>query len=679
MKKILLILLVLIIPFSFILFHDKGNEYLKPYIATYLKSKLEQNMEIEVQHLKIDFNYVELDAILNDLTKVKAFGNVSLFARTLDIDYTLKSDGFKTFNNKVDINGTVLGSFNNLQIQGEGETLKSHIDYALNLKNDVIHNIKININKADIASLLELTAQAPYAKGKVDIDIDIPTLKDINTKGKAKIVLHETTLNEKIFKTKLEVDLPEKTVITANIDAKVSADIFKLEGNINSNLASIKLSNTIYNLKNKELLTDYTLIVPKLSKLIFLTQKKLNGTLNVQGKLIAKKDAFNLQGNSKSLEGDINFNYNGKKLDAQLHAVQLAKVLELIGENPYARGKLIGHIKLDDIKKLKGNFELKTLNAQTINKTLKKEFEVDFRKTIPFTFNTKGDIATGTVKLDYSLDSKIFQYNSMNASYELKNKKLLSTYKLNIPKLSELTPIVGKKLQGKLTFNGTVNYDKTLFITGKSKDLGGEIDFNLVSNKLKAKINSISVEKLMYVLNYPQIFKALLIGDFNYNLATRQGTFTSKLNQAQLLSNQLTVLIKQLRGIDLTKERYNETSFNAILNKNIIDINFKAKSKKVLLEIPTGRINKLKNTINSKYIVNIENKDIAGKIQGNISKPNITIESSDFLKDKVIDVIKSNISEETLKDLGLDKIKLDNIKPEDIKDTVKNLLGDFFK
>lgn len=674
MKKILFILLLLVVPISFLLFHDKGNEYLKPYVSTYLKSKLDNSMSITVEHLKIDFEYLELHILLNELINVKAQGQVLLLSQTLNLDYTVKSDSFKTFNNTVDINGTVLGKFNNLNIKGQGETLKSHIHYDLNIKENIINNIKVGINKADIASLLELTAQPAYAKGKIDVDINIPTLKEIDTKGTVKIVLHETTLNEKVLKKVLKIDLPKKTIVTANIDSKVNGEAFEFEGDIKSNLVSLKLTNTIYNIRKKELSTYYTLIAPKLSKLVFLTQEKLYGTLELKGRLLAKKDIFNIQGNSKSLGGAIDFNYNGHKLDAQLHDIKVTSVLQFFGKKPYATGKLIGRIKLDNIKKLKGNFRLKTLNAKTINNTLKKELAIDFQEALPFSFNTKGDISEGEIKLLYIFDSKIFQYTSSDVTYNLNNNQLTSTYILNVPKLSELSPIVGKKIQGKLALTGTVNYDKKLLITGQTKDLGGEINFKLLSEKLNANINNVSVEKLMYVLNYPQTFKAFIVGQLKYNLITKQGIFTSNLNKAQLLSNELTVLIQQLRGVDLTKERYSETKFNAILNNNLIDIHFKAKSKKVVLEIPSGRIDKATNTINANYNINIENKDIRGRIKGNISKPSITMDSSEFLKDRVISVIQDNIPEETIKDLGLDQIE-----PNAIKDTVQNILGNFFK
>ena len=101
MKKISLVLLIIVVSISFLLFHDKGNEYLKPYVASYLTSKLDNNMSVKVEHLKIDFEYVELHALLNELTKVKAQGEMLLLSKTLDLDYTLKSELVKGYYSKI--------------------------------------------------------------------------------------------------------------------------------------------------------------------------------------------------------------------------------------------------------------------------------------------------------------------------------------------------------------------------------------------------------------------------------------------------------------------------------------------------------------------------------------------------------------------------------------------------
>ncbi len=673
MKKVLPFLVIIsLATILFFLLNDKGNRYLQPYIGTYLEKRFGYKA-IKVEDLKIDLNYIRFVVLLNRNIRLDTKGFFSLFSQTIELDYTLKGD-FEESYSQIDINGIVRGKFNDLEIQGEGQGLGSHINYALNIKNEVINNINIKINKADITSLLELAAQPAYAKGKVDIDINIPTLEEMDTKGKAKIVLHSTTLNEQVFQEVFKLNLPKKSIVTANIDSTVSANAFMVNGEIKSNLASIKLTQTNYDLKRKKLLGNYQLNIPKLSKLSFLTQQKLQGKMELKGRLIVTKDSYNIQGMTKSIGGKSSFNFNGKQLKMNMSNVEISKLLHLLNQKPYASGKLMAEAKLDNVKDLNGHFKIETKEAKINHATVKKEMKLDLGESIAFTLLSEGEITSNVIHMQNKLNSDILNYRSDDMQYQLKNASLISSYNLEIPKLSKLSSLVNRPLRGTLVINGAMNYHKNLELIGVTKSLGGKVDFKLLNEKLHAKIADVPVEKLMHTLSYPQLFKALLVGDFNYDLTTQKGTFNSKLNKAQLLENQLTILVKQIRGVDLSKERYNETEFHASLNKNLIDIHFKAKSKTALLEIPSGRINKANNHINANYIVNIENKDIGGKIQGDISKPKITIDSSNFIKEKVIDFIKENIPSDALKDLGIEKIETDAIK-----DTLNNLLGDLFK
>jgi hypothetical protein len=668
MKKILFFAVILLLSLSFLIFHDKGNEILKPYVSGYLKDKVKKNISIELQDLKIDLNYVKFSALLNNVITINAEGNLSLFFQELHLDYTLKSDNFK---HKIDINGTITGTFNDMKIQGEGEgeTVKSHINYALNLKDDVIEKIKLKINKADIASFLQVLSQPAYAEGKVDIDIDIPTLTKLNNKGKVNIILNPSTLNEKVFKEKFKIDLPKEMIVTANIHSKVHAKAFELEGDISSNLATLKFFNTTYSINTKELLANYVLSIPRLSKVLFLTKKKLNAKLKIDGKVKLKKKKINLIGTSKSLGGKTHFNYNGKSLNTFMENIEITKLLYLLNEKPYATGKLNANLKLNDLEQLAGTFELKTKNAKTINHTLRKEFDLNFKKPIPFTLNSTGDIDLNVVNTQSIVQSNILTYTSNNLKYNLTTSTLSSSYQLDIPKLSKFNTLVGKSLKGKLIIDGEMNYDNDLIITGSTKSLDGSINFRLSDKKLNSKINNVPVEKLMDILSYPQVFKASLLGNFNYDFATHKGKFTSTLNQAKLLSSDLTVSIMQLRGLDLTKERYNETHFNATFTKNLIDIDFEAKNKKVLLSIPFGRINKANNNIDATFNIKVDNKDIAGKIQGDISDPKIIINSSKFIKDEMQNMMQGNMPDQAFKELGFGKKETD---------MMRNMMDSFF-
>ena len=147
----------------------------------------------------------------------------------------------------------------------------------------------------------------------------------------------------------------------------------------------------------------------------------------------------------------------------------------------------------------------------------------------------------------------------------------------------------------------------------------------------------------MQVLDYPQVFKARLVGAFNYDLLRSSGRFTSTLNQAELLNTYLRQVIKEIRGVNFPEERYAQTYFNATFHKNLIDINFKAESKTVLLSIPSGQINQASNKINAYYKVKVDNRNLEGKIRGDLSDPEITLDSSKYIQNNMMNMIEDNM------------------------------------
>ena len=252
-------------------------------------------------------------------------------------------------------------------------------------------------------------------------------------------------------------------------------------------------------------------------------------------------------------------------------------------------------------------------------------------------------------------------------------ENIQSTYLLKIADLSKLKPINNRRLQGAMEIEGSIVKDnKITTIKGVTKNLEGEIAFTLVDKKLYTVISDISVQKLMDTLNYPQFFKAKMVGQLNYDLSKQKGIFTSKLNQAQLLPNQLTTLIKKIQGTDLTKERYNQTSLNATIEKALIAFDFQAKSKTTTLKINPATLNQKNHSINANYTLNVEEKDIGGTIKGDINNPKITIDSSKYMQKEIIDKVKEyiHIDDKTLKDLGIG---------EEEKEVVKELFRGFFK
>jgi hypothetical protein len=454
-------------------------------------------------------------------------------------------------------------------------------------------------------------------------------------------VFHETILNQKIFKEAFNIDLPSETVLTAKLNAKFATKIFQVNGIIKSDVGTLTLSKSYYNRRTKELSSDYRLLIPRLSKLA--RKQKLRGKLEVIGTFQRKNAKVYLTGKSKNLGGRMVFNLKGNRLNAHMNGVDIEKLLLLFNEKPYATGKLMADIELHDFKKREGTFNFKTKEAKTLDDTFRKALNLNFEESVYFLFDAKGRIGATEINMKAKLDSDILKYTSSNIKYKLSSNALNSTYLLEIPKLSKLNSVTGKRLKGELSIKGELKYEDKMTLTGNTQNLGGNIDFKFKAQQLNAKMDNISVEKLMQVLSYPEVFKAKLIGNFNYDFLRSSGRFTSTLNQAQLLNTYLTQVIKEIRGVNLSNERYAQTYFNATFRKHLVDINFKAQSKTVLLSIPSGQINQANNKINAYYKVKVDNQNLEGKIQGNLSDPEITLNSSKYIQNNMMNMMHNNM------------------------------------
>lgn len=462
-KTLLLSLLFLSIP-SFLLFHDKGNELIKPYLNNYLsthfKSYIGDKMLIEeltIEDLKIDISSIKCTTQINNKIEVQVEGKLSILEK----------------------------------------------------KEKILHDIEINIQQGEIEEILKIVKKRPFAQGKMDIDIKIPTLENNLSQTLIETHLDKVLLNPKVIKKEFDMEIPAKTML-------------------NGRLYSTLMNNIL---------------------------------------------------------------------------------------------------------------------------------------------TSKGYIETNSTHIDF----KTFKYY-------VKTKRFQSDYHLKVADLKEIKALTHKDLRGAIEVNGNIIKDKELQIDGFSHDLDGEVNFTLIDKKLNTIFTDISVQKVMSMMNYPQIFKATLVGKLTYNLENREGVFGSKLNQAQLLPNQLTRLIKEIQGADLTKERYNQTIFNAKFNQNTIGFDFYAKSKTTELKLYPATINEKKHTINAYYTIQIEDKDVEGEIKGKIENPKITIESSKFIQKKIVDTIKEYIDIDMDIDLNEDTLKKIGIGEKEkkvVKELFKDLLNSF--
>ncbi|RUM75435.1 MAG: hypothetical protein DSZ11_02275, partial [Sulfurovum sp.] len=663
MKTVLLIIVILTTSLSWLLFHDKGNALLKPYLSSYLSHQVKK--DINIQKLKIDMGHLEATAIIDEKSQLTTEGEFSLLTQTVELNYQLISKNFTSkelhLQGDIDVNGTAKGSIENMKIEGKGDAFKFDLAYNFILNKQKIHALKLTIDKAEVEKILTLMEQPSYAKGRADIVVHIPIVEKKISKGTVDIKLYETLLNENILHQAFDLTLPSNTKLTAKIHSQLNSNVLKLQGNIKSNLGTLSFKDANYSLKDKKLQSDYQI---KTQEPTHHYPLAFNGQIEYHNKKLI------LKGESSSLGGVTQLLIEGHHLKTTFRDIHMEKLLQLIGEKSYIQGFINANVELSDIQTKKGRFTMKSKNLKTVNPLIKKAFDITLTEPLELKLEAEGDIDKELLSMKTKLLSKMFNLTSHKLQYHLKTASLEAPYSLNIPKLKAFKALVRQPLSGQIKIRGEIKKDKILRIKGITNSLGGELNFNVKDDDFRANLKSVSVRRVMKTLNYPESFTGKLFGDINYNLKNKKGNIHTQLKQAQLLPNEMTNIIKNLRGVDLTKERYNQSLLVAKIDNKKIYFDFHAKSKTTKISLNNAKLNQEKKTIHAQYTLVIENKDISGEIQGDIYHPKITIDSSKFVQKEIEDKMKEfGIREEdkqmindTMKKIGIGKEEKEMIK-----------------
>lgn len=670
MKTVLLIIVILTTSLSWLLFHDKGNALLKPYLSSYLSHQVKK--DINIQKLKIDMGHLEATAIIDEKSQLTTEGEFSLLTQTVELNYQLISKNFTSkelhLQGDIDVNGTAKGSIENMKIEGKGDAFKFDLAYNFILNKQKIHALKLTIDKAEVEKILTLMEQPSYAKGRADIVVHIPIVEKKISKGTVDIKLYETLLNENILHQAFDLTLPSNTKLTAKIHSQLNSNVLKLQGNIKSNLGTLSFKDANYSLKDKKLQSDYQI---KTQEPTHHYPLAFNGQIEYHNKKLI------LKGESSSLGGVTQLLIEGHHLKTTFRDIHMEKLLQLIGEKSYIQGFINANVELSDIQTKKGRFTMKSKNLKTVNPLIKKAFDITLTEPLELKLEAEGDIDKELLSMKTKLLSKMFNLTSHKLQYHLKTASLEAPYSLNIPELKAFKALVQQPLSGQIKIRGEIKKDKILRIKGITNSLGGELNFNVKDDDFRANLKSVSVRRVMKTLNYPESFTGKLFGDINYNLKNKKGNIHTQLKQAQLLPNEMTNIIKNLRGVDLTKERYNQSLLVAKIDNKKIYFDFHAKSKTTKISLNNAKLNQEKKTIHAQYTLVIENKDISGEIQGDIYHPKITIDSSKFVQKEIEDKMKEFGIREEDKQMINDTMKKIGIGKEE-KEMIKNIFKGFF-
>lgn len=648
-----------------ILFTATGNDLLLPHLNTYLKENVKE-AKVEVSEYRLGLDTLTFLAKVNDSIDVKAQGKIDLLAQTFDMDYILDTDEIKTktmsIKEKINVKGNVKGHQDDMKISGKGLAFESPVVYDLRKIDDTLQNIKIKTEKADITKILAVMGKDRYADGLLSLEIDMPKFDAKKPQGKAKIFLQNMHLDREKISKDFNIDLPEKMLLSAELDAVSKEEQISLEGTLNSNVANVRLTKGAFNPLTEDLSAGYHVEVHDLSKFDALAKRSLHGTFALSGDVSQKNAVLKVSGVTKSFGGKSSFDYENDSLDARLENVKTETLLYKVGEKNYITGRATSKINLSSLKNLTGTFDTK-VKGKVNTKVVKQMTKTDLGKTFMLDSQIKGKVKDKKILSHMILNTTMAKITADHFVYDLQKRSLASDYKLNISDMRKLKPLTKKAFKGNMYLSGKIKKEKDLVITGHGKEFDGSIDFRLRNDHLKADVTGATASKVMYMLVYPQVIEAVTEATLDYDLKKRQGRVQGTLNNARILPSQLTFLLKQFAKIDLTRERYNNSKFFVNLDKQWVKFTLDARNKEDYITVSEGVLNKNTDALNAHVDVKIKDKEFAANIGGTIKHPKVTLDSSKYLEKKI--------------NKKLDTLIEKNIKGEG-GEQIKNLLKGFF-
>lgn len=650
----------------FLAFTPSGNALFLPYLNSYLKENIE-GARVELLSFSLTPGSLSVVAKVNDSVDLAAQGPVDLWDQSFDLSYTLDAQKIESKALRIDkalhIRGKAKGRMEDMHITGSGEAFESDIRYDLNLRENQPQNISLSLNDASIAQMLVIAGEKPYAKGRMSIDVNMPTLDPEHPQGEARLQIRDALVDAALLRQEHNISLPSDTAFGADMTARAEGETLLAEGDITSPLATLALSETRYHLKSQKLNTAYQLDIPDMAKLKNIIQAPLAGKVAMAGNVALEGKSVDATGITHSLGGEGRFHYKNDTLSASLKEAEAARVLAMIGEPRYLSGKLSGTVKLDSVEKLSGKFDLKS-SGRAEGAVVKKALDLDLGKEFQYDMTAGGKISAQKVYAQTKLDTTMGKLSMPDMVYVIMPGSLHSSYHLYIPDLGKLQPLTGKQYRGDMDFKGELRKEKDLVITGEGKEFDGSVEYRLVNERIKADVHGATVSKVMYMLGYPQVLEALSEAKIDYNFVTERGRVDAKLDSARILPNQLTMLLKQFTQIDLTRERYNQATFVSTISPTQFDFDFIAQNPVSHFKIIDGVLEKKSERITASVDMRYKDKDLQAKITGTLKRPKVALDTSSFIKSKL--------------DSKMDKV-LDNKLKEGEGDQIKGLLKGFLK
>ena len=323
--------------------HLKGNVLLNVKEARLDAAILKKEFGLDISRTSLrsdltaslDGNNIVYDfGMDSELATFASKGKINAGNKSVDADYAvrikelalLKSITKSPLRGPFATQGALKGDEKELFIKGSSDLARSKTSYTLTLNDFKPGHMDLRIKDAELSKLLYFAGEPSYADGNVDIDSKLSSLAPLQ--GKSFLRISKASVHKDVIKESFDITLPY-TTFELTSDAVIKDEKIMASTVLTSNLATLKMKKTDFQIKTAYLSSDYDLFIPSLQRLEPILERKLTGKLNVNGQ-IHKEKKLTITAHSDIFNGKVNAKIVDKKINADFKDLQAIEVLKML-------------------------------------------------------------------------------------------------------------------------------------------------------------------------------------------------------------------------------------------------------------------------------------------------------------------------------------------------------------
>ena len=359
-----------------------------------------------------------------DLEKNKTTSDYKIDVKNLN-----KLEGIigKKINGEFITTGNIVSENSITLVDGTSNILESDASYNFKIKDSNVQNINFKIENAKLEKLFHMLNEPVYAKGNLLIQGDIKNAKLDKLDGLIISKVSQAKIVNEVVNTVFKHEIKDVINVDLQIDTSLVPNQAVSKALVKSNIMNLSVDNGIFDFKEASFNSDYLLKIPSLDKLKDFTKTKVRGALDIKGELQNKNNSLMINGNSKIVGGDLNFNLKNDDFSANMNNISTKELTHMFYQPEIFDSK--GDFKIDyNLLVKKGTLNGKLLNghflANDFSNLINQLSKFDLTKEVYQTVDINSDINQSVLTSSINMKSINTQIDVNNSVLDLENSTI---------------------------------------------------------------------------------------------------------------------------------------------------------------------------------------------------------------------------------------------------------------